>query len=323
VQKKDISETIFISGNVFPVKEIEIKSQISGILEEIFVHIGNYIQEDEPIASIKLVPNTADIERLESNVNIAQIEYNVQYVEYKRIKKIYENKLISQSEMDIANKNFLLAKENLNSARNQLDIMQKGHISSKNVSNIVKSSTRGTVIDLPSEIGTSVIERNNYNARTTIAIVAETNLFKFRTLVPEQYLKNISLKDSISLSFNAYPELKIKACVTKISSKGNSENGIMKYMLDAEFLITPDMPVLRSGYSATAEITLNSRRGVNAIEEKYFIYQNDSVYLYVDVPGESPNKRNVNIGISDGIHTEIVSGIDPNEQIVTNYDQIK
>lgn len=324
VQKRNINESIFIPGNVFPAKEIEIKSQISGFLEDIFVHIGDYLHEGSPVASVKLVPNTADIERLESNVNLAQIEFDAQNMEYQRIKRIYESKLISQSDMDVTTKNFLTAKENLNSARNQLDILQKGYIASKNISNIVKSSTQGAVIDLPGETGTSVIERNNYNAGTTIAVVAETSLFKFKALLPEQYLRHISLADTIKLSFNAYDDFTTKAVITKISSKGNSENGIMKYMLDAEFSITQDMPILRSGYSATAEIILNSHKSVTSIEEKYLLYQNDSAYLYVLTPSKKDiNKRSVVTGISDGIYTEIIRNIETNEAIVTNYDQIE
>jgi HlyD family secretion protein len=145
----------------------------------------------------------------------------------------------------------------------------------------VSSTTAGTVIDIPYETGASVIERNNYNPGTTIAVVAETRFFKFKTLIAEQYLKYPVLGDSITLTFNAYKNLNTKAVVTKISSKGNEENGIMKYMLEADFEITDDMPVLRSGYSATAEIVLNSRKNVLSVEEKYIIYRNDSAYLYI------------------------------------------
>jgi HlyD family secretion protein len=323
-EQRDILETIFIPGNVFPAKEIEIKSQLSGILDEITVQIGDYIEEGTPVASIKLVPGTFDIERLESNVNTARIEYNARLTEYERAKRLYDTRTISKVEMDEYTRVYMLSGENLNSARNQLDILKKGRVSSRQISNRVTTSTAGTVIDIPLEVGASVIERNNYNPGTTVAIVAEMNLFKFRTLIAEHYLQHVSLGDTVSLTFNAYRNLVTRATVHKISSKGNPENGIMKYMLEAEFTITEDMPVLRSGYSATAEIVLNSRNKALSVEEKYIVYRNDSACLYVlGSSGKEKIMRKIIPGISDGTYTEITDGASLEDRIITNYDKEK
>ncbi|MDR1582995.1 MAG: efflux RND transporter periplasmic adaptor subunit [Prevotellaceae bacterium] len=323
LQKRDIKETIFIPGNVFPVKEIEVKSQLSGILEDIYVKIGDNVKVGTPVAAIKLVPGTSDIERQESNVNVAQIDFDARAIEYERAKRLYQSGTIAKAEMDEYTRIYKLSEENLISAKNQLDILKKGRVTSKNISNIVISSTAGAVIDLPLDIGASVIERNTYNPGTTITIVAETNLFKFRTLIAEQYLEHVSLGDTVYLTFNAYQNLAAKAIVTKISSKGVSENGIMKYMLDAEFAIAAEMPVLRSGYSATAEIVLNNSKDVLSVEEKHIVYSKDSTCLYVlDASKNEKIKKPIITGISDGIHTEIIDGITIDEKVVVNHDKI-
>jgi HlyD family secretion protein len=323
LQKRDINETIFIPGNVFPAKEIEVKSQLSGILEDIYVKIGDYVKVGDPVASIKLVPGTSDIERQESNVNIAQIDFDARTTEYERAKRLYQSNTIAKVEMDEYTRIYKLSEENLTSAKNQLDILKKGRVASKNISNIVISSTAGTVIDIPLDIGVSVIERNNYNPGTTVAIVAETNLFKFRTFIAEQYLEHVSFGDTVYLTFNAYQNLTTKAVVTKISSKGISENGIMKYMLDAEFAITGEMPVLRSGYSATAEIILNNCKDVLSVEEKHIVYSKDSTYLYVqDASASGKIKKTIVTGISDGIYTEILDGVTIDEKVVANHDKV-
>lgn len=319
---RDINEAIYIPGNVYPAKEIEIKSQLSGILDSIYVKIGDNVKVGTDIVSIKLIPGASDMERLENNVNIAQIEYDARLSEYNMEKQLYESKMIARSEMDEYIRSYSLAKENLISAKNQLDILKLGKVVSKNISNVVQSSTTGTVIDIPLETGASVIERNSYNQGTTIAVVAETAIFKFRTLIAEQYLKYLHLGDSLSLAFNAYQNLVTKAIITKISSKGNAENGIMKYLLDAEFEITEKMPVLRSGYSATAEIVLNHKKNVLSIEDKHIACQNDSTYLYIlDKNQKTVLKRNICFGVSDGVYTEIISEINANEKIVTDYDK--
>jgi HlyD family secretion protein len=323
-QKRDIVETIRISGNVFPIKEIEVKSQLSGILEDIFVRIGDNVKEGTAIASVKLVPSTSDIERLESVVAQAKIEFSIRSSEYLRDKTLFESRVISQSEMDETKRIYLIAKENLTSAQNQLDILKKGRIHSKNISNIIKASTAGTIIDIPFEVGASVIERSNYSAGTTVAVVAEMKMFNFKALLSEQYIRHVRLYDNVSITFNAYPNLQTHAIITKIASKGEIENGIVKYMLDAEFEITDTMPVLRSGYSAIATITLSSSIGALSIEEKYIDYKNDSSFVYVlDTISKTSIHKKIELGISDGVYTEIKEGINGKEQIIINYDKVE
>ena len=284
IKNRDISEEIYIPGNVYPVKEIELKSQLSGVLDKIFVKIGDVVQEGSPVASISLVPSTLELERLENNVKMAQINFDAAKLSYERSKKLFEAQTISKANMETAEREYGTAKEQLLSAQNQLAIQKTGKVIGKSeTSNIVKSSISGTVIDLPLQEGASVIERNTLNSGITVAILAKMGQFVFRTQLAEQYLENIHLGDSISLAFNAYKDLKTTAKITKISSKGTLENGIMKYTLEAEFPVNAQMPVIRSGYSATAEIVLNSKKNVPSIEEKYISYKNDSNWEFLTV----------------------------------------
>ncbi len=310
-QYREIKEEINISGNVFPMKEIEIKSQISGVLDKINVSIGDKVRIGDPVASIMLVPNASDMERLEYNLNTAQIEYKARLEDYKREHKLYSKNLVAQA--------YELSKEKLASAQNQLNILKEGRISPETASNIVRSSISGVIIDTPLETGASVIERNNFNPGTTIAVVAEMSRFRFKALVPEKYLKDIALQDTISLLFNAYDNLRTRAVVTKISSKGNAENGIMKYMLEAEFPVSENMPVIRSGYSATANMVIKQKKHTLSIDEKYVLYENDSTYLYLlDTVTQQKTKQIINIGISDGNYVEVIKGISLKDKIVTN-----
>ena len=318
IENRDIKEEIYIPGNVYPVKEIELKSQLSGVLDKIFVKIGDVVQEGSPVASISLVPSTLELERLENNVKMAKINFDATKLSYERSEKLFQAQTISEVAMENARKEYNSAREQLTSAQNQLSIQKTGKVlGSKNTSNIVKSSISGSVIDLPLEEGASVIERNTLNSGITVAILAKMGQFVFRTQLAEQYLENIHLGDSISLVFNAYKDLKTQAKITKISSKGTLENGIMKYTLEAEFPVTAQMPVIRSGYSATAEIVLNRKNNVSAIEEKYIVYKNDSSYVWVR-NGEKLEKKYIELGISDGKYTEITKGLSVNDKIIQN-----
>lgn len=316
---RNIKEEINLAGNVFPVKEIEIKSQISGVLEDIHVGIGDNVDIGSPVASIMLVPNASDLERLEHNLNVTEIEYRARLEEYEREKKMYEKNVIAKAEMDNYTNAYILAKEKFLSAQNQLNILKEGRTSANTASNIVKSSIKGVVIDIPLEAGSSVTERNNFNPGTTIAIVAEMSQFRFKALVSEKYLANILQGDTITVRFSAYENLKTKAVITKISSKGNAENGVMKYMLEAQFPVPKEMPIIRSGYSATGNIVIKDKKNVLSIEDRYIVYQNDSTFLYVlDSIKQEKRKQQIFIGISDGEFTEIQKGIASHERIITN-----
>lgn len=316
---RDIKEDINLSGNVFPVKEIEIKSQLSGVLENIHVAIGDNVTMGSPVASIMLVPSASDIERLEYNLTVAQIEYKARLEDYEREKKLFESNVIAKVEMDNYTNAYMLAKEKFLSAQNQLDILKEGRTSAKTASNIVKSSINGVVIDIPLELGSSITERNNFNPGTTIAVVAEMSRFRFKALVAEKYLANISQGDTISIQFSAYENLEAKAVITKISSKGNAENGVMKYMLEAEFPVSKEMPAIRSGYSATANIVIKNRNDVLSINEKYITYENDSTFVYVfDKGTKEKRKKSIIVGASDSEFAEIIEGLLPHEEIITD-----
>ena len=162
LENRDIREEIYIPGNVYPVKEI---SQISGVLDKIFVKIGDMVEESSPIASISLVPSTLELEKLENNLKMAQINFQAAKLSYERSQKLFEAQTISQATMETAQREYNSAREQLSSAQNQLDIQKTGKIKgNKNISNIVKSSISGTIIDLPLQEGASVIERFRDNS---------------------------------------------------------------------------------------------------------------------------------------------------------------
>lgn len=314
-KNRDLKEDVFVPGNVYPDKEIEIKPQLSGVIDQIFVNIGDYIEEGTPIASIKLVPSALELERLQSNVKLSTIAFEGIKTSYNRAKELFKTNTISQAEMDEAQKNYDSAKAQMEAAKNQLEIQKKGKVSSSSqISNIVKSSISGTVIDLPLEQGASVVERNSMNPGTTVAVMAQMSEFRFSCQLSEQYLQNIKIGDTISLSFNAYKDLKTKAVISKISAKGAVVNGIMRYTMEAKFPVTKQMPTIRSGYTATAQIILVDKKNVLTLEEKYITYVKDSAFVFVDKDGKA-QKRAIKTGSTDGIYTEIVEGITKDDKI--------
>ncbi|MCF6297029.1 MAG: efflux RND transporter periplasmic adaptor subunit [Flavobacteriaceae bacterium] len=307
-----------IAGNLFPLTEIAIKSPISGILDKTFVKIGDKIEIGNKIVQIKLVPDPSKLEYAKSNLNSAKIRFNNQQKIFNRNKKLFKKEVIAKAEFEEYQKAFYLSKEQYLSAKNQLTLIQKGFVENSDISNIVKSTASGTIIDLPLNKGSSVIERNNFDNGTTLAVVARLDTFVFRGMVNETDMIHLRQGMKLSLNINAYKNQVKEAILYKISSKGKNEQGVMKYNIEARFKLSGDSLVIRSGYSANAEIILQKKENILAIKEKYLQFQNDSAYVTILGNDDKEEKCFLKTGLSDGINIEIMEGLDKNSKFIIN-----
>lgn len=312
-----VEETLQLSGRVYPSREIEVKPQISGVVDALYVGMGDTVKDGDPIASVSLVPNSSEIEQLTSAVNIAQINLDAARLSFERQKKLLERKAISQKDYEAAQKEYLTADENLATALNQLSLRQKN---SRNASNIVRSSASGVVIDIPVKVGSSVVERSNFNVGSTIATIAGAEQYIFKADVPEKSIADLDVGMPVSLSLLAYKGASIDAVITKISSKGEMQGGAVKFPVEAEFSLGDSEIDLRSGYSATARILLSSAQEVLTLPEKCINFKGDTTFVYVtDSLKRFATEKIVTLGLSDGERVQITEGITRNELIITNY----
>ncbi len=235
----EITNKRLISGNLFPIKEVEIKPSISGILEQFYVEIGDRVVRGQKIAKVKLVPNAAQVEQAKNNLSTAQITFDIEKSNYERKKKLYEENVISQEEFDEENKNYLMSREALNNAETQLTLLLEGSNKSGSISNYMESTINGIVIDLPVEVGAPVMERSSFNIGTTIANIAQLDKYVFKGKVIESDIIVMKKGMPVTVYLSVSENFKGKAVISKVSSKGNPENGVMKY--DFEALLTiPD-----------------------------------------------------------------------------------
>jgi len=314
----NIEQKLIIPGNLFPLTEIAIKSPISGILNKTFVKIEDKIKIGDKIVQIKLVPDPSKLEYAKNNLNSAKIRFDYQQKILNRNKELFQKGVIAAAEFEEYQKGFYLSKEQFLSAKNQLTLIQKGFVKNSDISNIVKSTATGTVIDLPVNEGSSVIERNNFDNGTTLAIVARLDTFVFRGMVNETDMIHLRQGMKLLLDINAYKNQVREAVLYKISSKGKNEQGVMKYNIEARFKLSGDSLVIRSGYSANAEIILQKKENILAIKEKYLQFQNDSAFVTILGNNGKERKQFLKTGLSDGINIEILKGLDENEKFIIN-----
>jgi HlyD family secretion protein len=310
-----IEDKRLIPGNLYPMKEIEIKSSISGTMGKTFVKVGERIKTGDRLAQIKLTPNPSDLEYAKRNFNTARINFDADSKTYERYKKLFDEQLIAAADFETFQKAYNLSKEQYISTQNQLTLLEEGFVKNQDISNIVKATTSGTIIDLPIKEGSSVIERNNYNDGTTLAVIARLDSFIFVGKVDESDVVHLHTGMKLLLNINAYKSQKRSAKLEKISAKGIEEQGVMKYYIEARFSMVHDTLAIRSGFTANAEVTLQRKQNVLAVEEKNILFQNDSAYVEVLNKEHKFEKRFITTGLSDGIRIEIIKGITKNDKI--------
>ena len=310
-----INKTV-ATGSIVPRKEIEIKPQVSGIIEKLYVEAGDVIEKGQLIAKIKIIPNMVNLRNAESRVDRAKIALEDTKLDYDRQKKLFDDGVIAEADFQ----KFTLAKnrseEELKSANDNLELIKEGVIKSAGTASntLIKSTVNGMVLDVPVKEGNSVIESNTFNAGTTISVVADMSSMVFEGKIDESEVGKLKIGMALVLSVGAIENQKFDANLEYISPKGIEEAGAIQFEIKADVKLQ-DSTFIRAGYSANGDIVLGKREDVLAIREGLLQFASDSVYVEVETGQQEFVKVIVETGLSDGINIEILSGIDADTQI--------
>ncbi len=307
------------TGSVVPRKEIEIKPQVSGIVEEIYLEAGSKVKTGDIIAKVKIIPDMVTLNNAESRVNQAQLNYDDAKIDYNRQKELYDKSIIPYEEYQKAQLSFNTAREELEAAQNNLDLIRKG-VTKKTAhesNTLIRSTINGMILDVPVEVGNSVIQSNTFNDGTTIAVVADMSDMIFDGQVDETEVGKIHEGMDIILTIGAIEDETFKAKLTYLSPKGEEENGAIQFKIKADVNLKEGQ-FIRAGYSANANIVLERKDSVMVIPEGLLQFEDDSSFVEVNIGTlEEPNyeKRFVTTGLSDGINIEITDGLKPEDKV--------
>ena len=308
---RDIIKQTVATGSVVPRQEILIKPQVSGIIEKIYVEEGDDVKVGDLIAKIEIIPDEISLSNAENRLSRAEINYENAELDFKRSKDLYENEVIAIAEYQDAELAYKNAKQEVDAARENLQIVREG-ISSKSegIGNTMVRATRtGKVLDVPVEEGNSVIQANNFNEGTTIAILADLSDMIFVGKVDESEVGKIKTGMDILLRIGAIEGEVFDAKLEFISPKGVEESGAIQFEIKAALTLKEDQFV-RAGYSANAEIVLDRRDSVISIKEGLLVFEGDSTFIEVEKKYQVFEREYVELGLSDGIYTEVLSELD-------------
>lgn len=327
------------TGSIVPKEEVLIKPNISGIIDEIFVEAGDIIKSGELIAKVKVVPNVSSLTSAKNNINSAKTQVEAAKLAldnersiYERQKALFEKGVISANQFDTAQITFNQAQQrynqekvNLTAARQNYDIIKTGTTRGLGASanTEIRATVSGMVLDVPVKTGNQVIEANNFNDGTTIASLADVDKMIFEGKVDESEVGKIKENLPLEITVGAIENKKFDAILDYIAPKGVEENGAIQFEIKGT-LNKKDTTFIRAGLSANASIILAKADSVMAVKEALIQFDSKSQIPFVEVEtGEQQfERKDVELGVSDGIFVEVKSGITKEDKIKV-WNQVK
>ena len=308
---------IVATGKLNPEEEIELKPQISGIIDEIFVEEGDLVRKGDLIARIRVVPNEQALVSAKSRINSLKLSFDNSQTVFNRNKTLFEKGVISKQDFENSELSLNQSKENYEQAQDDYQIIKQGSLSGGSSANTtIIAQIPGTILEIPVREGDQVIQSNNFNAGTTIATVADMSQMIFEGKVDESEVGKLEEGKKIIVVLGAINEKEFPAVLTFVAPKGIEQNGAVQFTIKADVDINSSTRI-RAGYSANAEIELESKDSVLVIKEALLQFNRITEKPFVELLKENGRfqTKNVEIGLSDGINVEILEGIEEGDEI--------
>ncbi|HEU4603357.1 MAG TPA: efflux RND transporter periplasmic adaptor subunit [Steroidobacteraceae bacterium] len=313
--RMDIIKKTVATGKVIPRREIEVKAQVSGVVDKLYVVAGQTVKKGAIIARIALRPNMINVSKAEADLLAAKISLQKQAADFERYKQLRAQHLISETEFTQFSTDYELQKEAVSSAENTLLLLKTGATKdSDKVSNMIPATIDGMVLDVPNKEGAFIVESSTYQSGTTLATLADMNDMIFEGLVDESEVGKLKEGMELLLNVGALEGKPFKATLEYIAPKGVTDQGAIKFTIRAAVQLNKDL-FLRSNYSANADIVLDKRENVLAINEGDLIIDDKGTFVEVETAPQQFEKREIKTGLSDGINIEVVSGLTEKEKI--------
>ncbi len=315
---QSITKRTLATGKIVPLEEVAIKPNISGLVEEVYVQAGEIVKSGDKIARIRVIPNVGNMTNAENQVDNAKILMDNQKKVFDRQKTLFDKGVISANDFDAVEVSYLQAVQSYEAALQNLDIIRTG--STKGTGSaaltLIRSTVNGMVLTVPIKVGNQVIETNNFNEGTTIATLADVSNMIFEGKVDESEVGKIKENMPIEITVGALPDLKFNAVLDFISPQGVDESGAVQFEIRGN-LDKVENAFIRAGLSANASIILAKEDSVLTVKESLIQFDKDDQTPYVEImtAPQTFERRNLKLGISDGIIVHVVEGLNENDKI--------
>lgn len=305
-----IVEKALAVGTITPINEIQVKSKIAGNVKAIHADVGDWIEEGKYLVDIIPDPTPLEITEARRNVEISKVGYDRAKREYDRQKALLEKKLISEQAFENQRTDYEEAELRLKLNQEKLSLIEKGRSGTETnaVETKVKAPITGTILEKFVNVGDPVVPLTTYQAGTPIFTIADMSELIFRGTIDEIDVGKVKLGMPAEIKIGALPGKIVEGIVSRISPKARKEDNAT--LFDIEINISnPDSVQLRAGYSANADIIIKRAKDVLQIPERLVTFENDSTFVEVETAPENVEKKQITLGLSDGVNAEVTEGL--------------
>ena len=331
---QNMDDKVMATGKIVPREEIEIKPNISGIIDKILVTEGDKVVAGQLVATIRIVPSIQNVNAAQQEINNAnlqisnaQINVSQQQKQFAMQEKLYSQGVISKQEYISAQQQLQSTQQTLRNAQQQRQTAQKNLQIAKTgatpelaglATTQIRSKANGTVLEVPVKVGSQVIEANSFNAGSTICSIADLNSLIFEGTIDEAQAGKLKEGLPMNVVIGALQNKSFPGRVTMIAPKGKEENGTIKFPIEGD-VFNKTNEYIRAGFSANGEIILSSQKNALLLDESLIQYEKikdkDNSFVEVKQPDGKFKKVNVKLGASDGINIQILSGITKDSEV--------
>ncbi len=304
------------TGSVVPRKEVAIKPQVSGIIDRIYVEPGDIVKRGDLIAKVTIIPNMVSLSGAENRLSRSRISLENAETEYQRNRQLFQEGVVSEATYRVWEIELKNAKQEVLAAEDNLAVIREGarKKSAYAGNTLVRATASGMVLEAEVEEGDSVIEANTFNDGTTIATVADMTEMIFEGNVDESEVGKLREGMELLLTVGAVEKEQFRASLEYIAPKGVEEEGAIQFQIRAAMDLKENIFV-RANYSANADIVLDKRDDVLAIQESWLQFDDEGTFVEVETGDQEFELRRVETGLSDGLVIEILTGLTEEDRV--------
>ena len=338
VERGSISRTVVATGKIESLYKAEIKSKIGGLVKQFYIEEGDRVTAGQKLVEIQ--PGVTPVEMVQARTEVKAAAYDKEVTEkqYLRSKGLIEKNMISPEEYDQAEANYQIAKVRFYAAMAQLHVLEQGSnvaalgeefiITAQDRREIEKETREaiasmtviapisGIVLSRDTDKGSAVIPLSSAFGGTVIMTLADVSEKHFRGDVDEADIGKVHLGLPARIFVEAYPDEPFRAELIRISPLGREEEDIINFEIRATIEDPEDK--LRIGMSADAELILEEHEEVLLIPEGAILYEDGRTFVNIqdETDQEGMKKVEINKGISDGLKTEVLSGLEEGQTVI-------
>lgn len=323
VERGDLTQTVVATGRIQPIHQIEIRSKSGGTVRRIFVEEGDWVEKNQRLLEITPEASPTEQVRARQELRTAEVEVRQAEDDLRIAQELFAKKLVPEQEMLDAERELERTQARLSAAEAEWALIQREKIGDVEGLDIVRSSTTitapisGLIFTREVDVGSSVTPTTSASGGTVVMTMGDDSEIEFRGDIDEADIGKMEVGLDVNLTVQAYPGRPFKGRITHISPVGRIDEDEGQTIFRVRALVENPEKLLKVGMTATSRVVVDQRTDIPIIDEMALSFHNDSIFvdLVTDSASGITERQAVEVGISDGIRTEITSGLEGGELV--------